>query len=116
MTTADTARDLATFLDRHVEIATIAHAIVTPEGGISVQLVEDLADEQTRVGLLYGLAVVYSGDVRIAEARQLTLDMKWRERPLRVWTATKDARQPIVPPSAPPLIENPAAIEWLPTS
>lgn len=80
------ALDAATqFLRGHPNAAALAHVICNPEGRISISLVADLAPEDVRTGIVFGLAATYSGDLS-NKGDALMCDLTWNEREIQLWT------------------------------
>lgn len=72
--------DVRAFLAGNPDIAKNVAVTAWPHGAVRVQLLSSSdSDATTRSGILYGLAAIYSGDLR-TEGEWVYCDLTWRER------------------------------------
>ena len=89
MTTLDALADAQRFLRTHPDVAACASVTVHQDGEWSVQLVQHAHDDETRLGMIYGLAATYSGEVvRRPGSRLVSTTVAWEDgRTVDVYTA-----------------------------
>lgn len=79
--------DVRAFLAGNPDIAKNVAVTAWSHGAVNVQLLSAAdGDDAARSGILYGLAAIYSGDLR-TEGEWVYCDLTWRERRFTLVTA-----------------------------
>jgi len=84
------------FLAAHPDVVKHAYVVVHADGHWEIQLARHTGDDETRVGILYGIAAVYSGEVSRHDMGKdtvhVTVEARWRhDQTVNIFTAVNAA-------------------------